>query len=769
MDEHRVELTDRVFGGNNYVDQDAATEGPQQFADGAMVPPQPDVAADTNVHDLGEDDDVDDDDDEEEEEYGAAKDTTLQLSVERGGSPMDSAVPKSREERVARTLREEAPPPTASTERADAMLPSNVASPPPTSRQQNTEFAAGDDILRGRKKHVFILTSAGKPIFTRYGDEADFSDLFGIFQVLIAMAHQQCNDGAPAYQQAARGLRRVTSGDLCMYFHVEGELYYVLATRTGESARSCLRQMRQMHLQLISLVPNVCDILAHYPSYDMRRLISSADAGVLRQLIRRNSHEECYMFRCLAAAPLSVGRRRYLEGLLAHHFRTAFASDSNTSGLNEAATAAAAEHQLYSFFFFRGRVVCAVGPPDSDALLHVDDALLLLNFTSCLAHSQDGEIWAPFCLPKYNSTGYLWCYCTNMSMMARESRRGRIGSTSFDYASRLLQEQQRLAGEPYCEKSTPRHGIASGTVNTSVSALEGLVDSTPSAFTKSEGLLLVHIAASQLAFPALSEQAYQVSRQLLSLISPLEEELARRENIPLSLVAAEENAQQLQQQKLAQLVAMGTHEISQQIDGNDTMPLNSSSSMAVASTLRASTFIHQDGLQWFAVVLKTSQPGGEGARTIVYSEPSPAMRLSAQERKRQLRLLVKLRDQLSRSPGPLLVVKTKNENAIAMRPTSSLVALLLHQFGAATVNNRFSLRQTSESGGRNNSSIGSSTPVSVAEAMTACSRVRELMLLFHPQVPKPRMLMCAMRVLVKVAAQEGELSFQQVRGGRHQH
>jgi len=34
------------------------------------------------------------------------------------------------------------------------------------------------------KKHIFILSSAGKPIYTRYGDEADQASINGVLQVL---------------------------------------------------------------------------------------------------------------------------------------------------------------------------------------------------------------------------------------------------------------------------------------------------------------------------------------------------------------------------------------------------------------------------------------------------------------------------------------------------------------------------------------------------------------------------------------------------------
>ncbi|ORC93253.1 putative vacuolar fusion protein MON1 B-like [Trypanosoma theileri] len=708
-----------------------------------------------------------DDKSEEEEELGAATNMDLQLSVDRGLAVMETVAAETPEKVESRTGAEKSLPlvPQKETERTSSPLTSSSTQ----ASQQLKSSMMTDDILRKHKKHVFILTSSGKPVFSRYGCENEFSDIFGVFQVLINMAQQRCNTGTTFQNQQEIGLRCLTAGDLCIYFHVEGEVYYVLVTRTGESPRSCMRQMRQLHLQLLSLLPNVGDILARCPSYDLRRLISSADVGVIQQLIRSNSHEECYLFRCLSAAPLSVARRRMLETLLARHHGSSFINEYNAdkhvdtmsaaSSSSSSSSVLAAKHHLFSFFLFRGRIVCAVGPANSDAFLHIDDALLLLNFVRCLAHSQEGEIWAPICLPRYNNTGYLWCYCTNMSVMARESRHARDRSASFDSTSHLATSQH--------EQQNPE--VADVDANNSS-------HETPADYTKSEGLLLVYIAVNQGIFSFLAEQSYQIARRLIPVISLLEEELSRRENVPLSLVSANSRAAALQHQKMSQLMVMARQLKQQQEQGQqqqqqqqsegfnveDTIPPSFSTSTTDWNYTTSMSFIHEDGLQWFAVIFR-GQRSGEGSARIVYSEPSSAMRFSAQERKRQLRLVVRRRDQLahhSQLSEPLLLLHTEGVNILVMWPTPTLVASIMQQF-CSTVSNSNNKSSSSYQVSEHNTTV----PVTLNEAMSACNRVRELMLIFLPDVPKQQMLRCAMRVMIKLVACEAELSFQQVRGG----
>ncbi|RNF19011.1 putative vacuolar fusion protein MON1 B-like [Trypanosoma conorhini] len=690
-------------------------------------------------------------DDEEEETRSAARNVELKLAFVRDAALAGATTAVEHNDEV------QSPPQAAAASLAHG--------PPPLLTAP--QCVATDDILRRHGKHVFVLTSAGKPVFTRHGDERDFSEVFGVFQVLMAMAAERRGGAAAAAaelrQRHHESLHRITAGDLCLYFHAAEDLFYVLATRTGESMRSCMRQLRQMHLQLLSLVPNVGSILSRCPSYDLRRLLSSTDAEVLRQLIRRNSREECYLFRCLAAAPLSVKRRRSLESLLAQHHGTAFPTphSADSSGNNPAASVgpgAAARDHLYSFLFFRGRVVCAVGPADSDAPLHVDDALLLLNFTRCLANSQAGEIWAPLCLPLYNSTGYLWCYCANVSVMARESRRGRVEATSFDAAEPLPREQQqqqqqpqtsqRLTGEPHGGDRARDAAAAESGAKGNIAALDAHVDETPARFTKSEGILLVHIAASQESFLALAEQSYQVARQLMPEIASLEEELSRLECLPLSLVVSAERVKEQERQQLL-------------LSGDTTPPLLTSSVSAnISRNTLPSVWMHPDGLQWFAAVLKGNSHKG-GTATLLYSEPSVAMQFSPRERKRLLRIVVEQRDRLaqcSRSSEPLLLVRMEDVNLLVMRTTTALVASLMEQFCTTRTGNPFSPSAVTGSGGEE--------VVSAQEAIFAARRMRELLLLFSPEVSNPQMLRCALRVLVRLVAREGELSFQQVRGRR---
>ena len=46
--------------------------------------------------------------------------------------------------------------------------------------------ALDSETWRSKRKHVFALSVAGKPIYTRYGNEDELVTLFGVMQALVS-------------------------------------------------------------------------------------------------------------------------------------------------------------------------------------------------------------------------------------------------------------------------------------------------------------------------------------------------------------------------------------------------------------------------------------------------------------------------------------------------------------------------------------------------------------------------------------------------------
>jgi hypothetical protein len=266
--------------------------------------------------------------------------------------------------------------------------------------KQQQEYEA-EQLWKSRKKHVFILTSAGKPVFTRWGDESDFAELFGVLQILCSMV---CSNTFSTSQKKDNPdvLRRITLGTShSMYFLTEGELQYVMVTRTRESASNCVRQLQLIHYQLMAVLPTISTVLQRSPSYDVRRMFNHGDTNVMKSLIRRMNNEPGFMFRCLQ--PLGMD--------------TAFRDEINDILVG----CSAGESHMWTILLFGSHVVSFISP--SDHTLHADDLLLVINFAQVTSMA-GGENWAPICLPRFNTSGYLWAYSAKIDQI-----RGRLHSS----------------------------------------------------------------------------------------------------------------------------------------------------------------------------------------------------------------------------------------------------------------------------------------------------------------------------------------------------
>lgn len=70
-----------------------------------------------------------------------------------------------------------------------------------TQEQDSSDDYLHDSNWLNQKKHVFILSSAGKPIYSLHGDEDKFSSLFGVMQALVSFV-QSNNDTIKAINAA---------------------------------------------------------------------------------------------------------------------------------------------------------------------------------------------------------------------------------------------------------------------------------------------------------------------------------------------------------------------------------------------------------------------------------------------------------------------------------------------------------------------------------------------------------------------------------------
>ncbi|KAH6581635.1 hypothetical protein BASA60_002297 [Batrachochytrium salamandrivorans] len=118
------------------------------------------------------------------------------------------------------------------------------------------------------RKHFFILSAAGKPIYTRYGDETKLSSFMGVIQVVIAY-----------FSDEGDTLRSIRAGDHLFVFQTCGPLHLVAVSCTGENEYQlrCQLDMLFNQIAMTLTVLQLDRIFEQRVNYDLRNLLSGTE------------------------------------------------------------------------------------------------------------------------------------------------------------------------------------------------------------------------------------------------------------------------------------------------------------------------------------------------------------------------------------------------------------------------------------------------------------------------------------------------------------
>ena len=143
-------------------------------------------------------------------------------------------------------------------------------------------------LFAAHSKHIFILSSAGKPIFSRHGDEVALSGFIGTTQAVISF----CADVGDT-------IKSIYAGDHDFVFLIRGPLYLLAVSRTGEPVEQLTRQLQYLYDQVLFILTGGIDkTFASNPSYDLRSLLGGT-RNVMHGLIDMSCTGPCLMLEAV--------------------------------------------------------------------------------------------------------------------------------------------------------------------------------------------------------------------------------------------------------------------------------------------------------------------------------------------------------------------------------------------------------------------------------------------------------------------------------------
>ena len=230
-------------------------------------------------------------------------------------------------------------------------------------------------------KHFFILSSAGKPIWSRHGDDELISNSIGVIQTIIAF-----------YQGSQDTLKSFTAGNARFCIVSKGHLFLVAVSRMGENDTQLRSQLEALYMQILSTLTltKMEKMFLNRPSTDLRRPLQGTE-------------------KLLSA--LADGFTRGSPSTLLSALECLRMKKTHRMSLNNCFLKARAASLLYGLLVTdTGQLVSVLRPKKHS--LHPGDLQIIFNmlFEAKGIRAGGGESWVPLCLPGFNNTGFVYMY-----------------------------------------------------------------------------------------------------------------------------------------------------------------------------------------------------------------------------------------------------------------------------------------------------------------------------------------------------------------------
>lgn len=255
-----------------------------------------------------------------------------------------------------------------------------------TFQEQNmpkeSSFNEDDDIRQNlewllKKKHIFVLSSAGKPIYSRYGNEDKLATIFATLQALVSVV--QDNDDT---------LQTILSGDTTLVFLVKTHIILVGVSKTDESKNKLTLQLHYVYDQIASMLTKtkLNKIFEQRHNYDLRRLLSGVER-LIDHLLLFTEVDPAFTLAGIECLPLAASVR-----------------DSISSAITQCCSKI--KNVVFAILLANNRLISMVRMKKYD--IHPTDLHLIFNLVKASQSFKAVESWTPLCLPRFDSSGFLY-------------------------------------------------------------------------------------------------------------------------------------------------------------------------------------------------------------------------------------------------------------------------------------------------------------------------------------------------------------------------
>ena len=228
---------------------------------------------------------------------------------------------------------------------------------------------------KSHKKHIFVLSEAGKPIYTRYGNEEKLVTMMGLMQAIVSFL-QDANDS----------IRSIHAGDHKFVFLVRGPIILVTVCSAQDSKAQLVLQLTYVYHQILSVLTftQLTKIFEQRRNYDLRKHLSGTEKFI-DNLLNLMSRDPSFLLQAVRCLPLSNTVR---------------------DTIGQSLQSARDKELVFAILVVENQLVTMVRPKKFS--LHPSDLHLIFNLVSASTAFRTYESWAPICLPRFDNSGYLY-------------------------------------------------------------------------------------------------------------------------------------------------------------------------------------------------------------------------------------------------------------------------------------------------------------------------------------------------------------------------
>ncbi|THD19916.1 Circulating cathodic antigen [Fasciola hepatica] len=243
---------------------------------------------------------------------------------------------------------------------------------------------------RQKDTHVFVLSDAGKPIYSRYGEESRLSSIIGVMQALVSFVATSGDE-----------LQSISAGERHFVFLRKPHLIFVAVGRFRDSNEHLNMLLNYVYNQILSLLTlqRIELRFERQQNLDLRRFLAG-DTRLISSIIDFVEDSFGAFLQAVNCVPMATGVRDSISQLIIQSVKN--------------------RDVVFAVLLHRNQIVSLVRMKGQ--MLHPMDLHLIVNLVSSTQALKDAQThWIPICLPKFDANGFLYAniaYLDNQTSLA---------------------------------------------------------------------------------------------------------------------------------------------------------------------------------------------------------------------------------------------------------------------------------------------------------------------------------------------------------------